>query len=294
MKRVFLFVLTNVAILLTLSIIANLLGIQHYLNQHNLALGPLLVIAAIMGFAGSFISLLLSKQMALWSTGATVITGPQTQAETWLLDTVHKFADQAGIGHPDVAIYDSDEPNAFATGASRNSALVAVSTGLLNNMNESEIKGVLAHEISHIANGDMITMTLMQGTVNTFTIFLARVIGFFVDRVLLKNNNGRGIGYYVTVFVSEIILTLLGSILLMWYSRVREYKADEGSAELANPHNMIDALNRLKQLSVEEEPESLPKSIASFGINGRKGFIALFRTHPDLDERIEHLKKKYL
>lgn len=292
MKRIFLFILTNVAVLLTLSILANILGLNRYLHGTGLNIGTLLIFSAFMGFAGSFISLLMSKRMALWSTGAVLINNPRDEMERWLYQCVERLSVNAGIETPDVAIYESADPNAFATGANRNSALVAVSTGLLQNMTREEVEGVLAHEIAHVANGDMITMTLMQGVVNTFTIFLARVIGFVVDRVLLKNENGTGIAYFVTVMISELVLTLLGSIVVMWFSRVREYRADEGSADLGGPTNMIRALQKLQVITGQHE-SGLPKSMAAMGISGSGGLMGLFKTHPDLSDRIENIKRKY-
>ena len=289
MKRIFLFLLTNIAVVLTLGIIANIFGLNRYLQGTGLNVGVLLVFSAFMGFTGSIISLLVSKKMAVWSTGAHIIVSPQNETEQWLVSRVKGFSDLAGIGMPDVAIYDSPEPNAFATGAFKNHALVAVSTGLLENMTHTEVSGVIAHEITHISNGDMITMTLMQGVVNTFTIFLARVIGFIVDRVILKNENNVGMAYYVIVFVSELVLTLFGSILVMWFSRHREYRADEGGAKLATPSFMIQALERLRTLS-EPENEGLPKTIAAFGISGKDTMLALFSTHPPLEKRIKHLQ----
>lgn len=292
MKRIFLFILTNVAVLLTLSIVANLLGINRYLHGTGLNIGMLLVFSTFMGFAGSIISLLMSKKMAMWSTGAVIINTPRDEIESWLVKRVTQFAEAAGIATPDVAIYESEDPNAFATGANRNAALVAVSTGLLQNMNRDEVEGVLAHEIAHIANGDMVTMTLMQGVVNTFTIFMARVIGYVVDKVLLKNENGTGLAYYATVMISELVLTLLGSIVVMWFSRVREYRADEGSAELGGAAKMVRALQRLQTIT-GQHPSELPKSMAAMGINGGSGLMGLFKTHPDLSDRIANIQRKF-
>ena len=293
MKRIFLFLLTNIAVVLTLAIVAQLIGLNRYLYGSGLNITMLLIFALFMGFTGSLVSLLLSKKMALWSTGAQIIVNPSNQAEQWLLKRVSDYAARAGIDTPDVAIYESDEPNAFATGAFRNQALVAVSTGLLQNMNESEVSGVLAHEVAHISNGDMITMTLIQGVVNTFTIFMARVIGFIVDRIILKNDNNYGLGYYVTVMVSELILTLLGSIVVMWFSRMREYRADEGSAQLSSPQDMIHALQKLQYLTDAHQANALPKSMATMGISGSSSLLGLFKTHPDLNDRILNIKNKF-
>jgi heat shock protein HtpX len=290
MKRIFLFVVTNLAILLVLSFTARILGVDRILTANGLNLGALLVFAALFGFGGSFISLLISKWMAKMSTGARVIQQPASAVEHWLVDTVRRQAQQAGIGMPEVAVYDAPEINAFATGANRNNALVAVSTGLLNSMNRDEAEAVLAHEVSHVANGDMITLALIQGVVNTFVIFIARVIGYFVDRVLLKNENGLGVGYWVTTIVAEIVLAILASIIVMWFSRQREFRADAGGAQLAGRDKMIAALQRLK---ANHEPSTLPQASQAFGISGKTGsdfFRRAFMTHPPLDERIAALQ----
>ena len=289
MKRIFLFVATNLAVLLVLSFTARLLGVDRFLTANGLNLGALLAFAAIIGFGGSIISLLMSKWMAKMSTRARVITHPTSAVEQWLVETVRRQAQQAGIGMPEVAIYDAPEINAFATGANRNNALVAVSTGLLNNMSKDEAEAVLGHEVTHVANGDMITLTLIQGVVNTFVIFLARVVGYFVDRVLLKNEEGVGIGYFVTTIVAEIVLAILASIIVMWFSRHREFRADAGGASLAGRDRMIAALQRLK---LNHEPTTLPEAAKAFGISGkaRGGLAQLFMSHPPLDERIEALR----
>jgi len=289
MKRIFLFVVTNLAVLIVLSITARILGVDRILTANGLDLGALLVFAALFGFGGSIISLLMSKWMAKMATGARVIAQPASAVEQWLVETVRRQAQQAGIGMPEVAIYDAPEINAFATGANRNSALVAVSTGLLNNMSKDEAEAVLGHEVTHIANGDMITLTLIQGVVNTFVIFIARVVGYFVDRVLLKNEEGVGIGYFVTTIVAEIVLAVLASIIVMWFSRQREFRADAGGASLAGRDRMIAALQRLK---LNHEPTTLPEAAKAFGISGktRDGLARLFMSHPPLDERIEALR----
>jgi heat shock protein HtpX len=290
MKRIFLFVVTNLAIVLVLSITARILGVDRILNANGLNLGALLVFAALFGFGGSFLSLLMSKWIAKMSTGARVIEQPANAVEQWLVETVRRQAQKAGIGMPEVAIYDGPEINAFATGANRNNALVAVSSGLLNNMTRDEAEAVLGHEVSHVANGDMITLTLIQGVVNTFVIFISRVIGNFVDRAILKNeSNGPGVAYYVTSIVAEILLGILASIIVMWFSRQREFRADAGGADLAGREKMIAALERLK---ANHEPSTLPQGTQAFGISGKStgGLARLFMTHPPLEERIETLR----
>ncbi len=286
--RIALFIVTNLAVLLLLSFVVRVLGLDVALHQRGLNVEALLAFSAIMGFAGSFISLLLSKFMAKLGTRAQVITTPRTEEEAWLLETVRQQAQRAGIGMPEVAIYPSMDVNAFATGARRNAALVAVSEGLLRGMSRREVEAVLAHEISHVANGDMVTLTLIQGVVNTFVIFLARVIGYFVDTAILKNEKGRGIGYWLTVMVAELLLGLLASIVVMWFSRRREFRADAGAAALVGPEPMIAALRRLQRI---HEPAALPQSIQAFGIRGApKGrFFRLFLSHPPLEERIAAL-----
>ena len=292
MKRVFLFLLTNIAVILVLSIVLQLVGFQGLLDERGVELQyeQLLVFAAIFGFGGSFISLAMSKWMAKRMTGAQVISEPRSQSEMWLVETVRQQADAAGIGMPEVAVFDSPEPNAFATGARKDSALVAVSTGLLRNMNQDEVEAVLAHEVSHVANGDMVTLALIQGVVNTFVIFLARVIGHFVDRVVLKNEEGYGIGYFVAVIVAQIALGILASVVVMWFSRQREYRADAGGARLAGAPKMIAALEALQR----GPQEDLPEQLAAFGISGgvRGGLRALLSSHPSLDDRIARLKSE--
>jgi heat shock protein HtpX len=286
MKRVFLFLLTNIAVLIVLSVVASLLGVNRYLTQNGLNLEALLGFAAVFGMGGAFISLLISKPMAKWTTRAQVITQPRSPAESWLLATVQRQAQVAGIGMPEVAIYDAPEPNAFATGAFKNSALVAVSTGLLANMKQDEVEAVLGHEISHVANGDMITLTLVQGVLNTFVIFLARAIGYVIDKAVFKNERGVGIGYMLTVFVLEILFGVLAAIIVAWFSRQREFRADAGGAHLAGRQKMVSAL---QALSRGYGQSSLPKQINAFGING--GIKSLFATHPPIEQRIAALQQ---
>ncbi len=289
-KRVALFIVTNLAVLVVLSVVLRLLGVDRILDESGTGLNyeALLVFSAAIGFGGSFISLALSKWMAKRSTGAQVITQPRNDAEAWLLSTVTRQAQQAGIDTPEVAIYDSPDMNAFATGARRNSALVAVSTGLLREMSRDEVEAVLAHEISHIANGDMVTLTLVQGVLNTFVIFLSRVVGHVVDRVILKNERGMGIGYFVSVVVAQVVLGILASIIVMWVSRRREFRADSGSANLNGREPMIRALQRL-ETSV---PGQLPQEMQAFGISGGKSsLMKLFMSHPPIPERIEALRQ---
>lgn len=291
LKGIFLFLLTNIAVIAVASISLSLLGVGGYVNQYGLDLGNLLAFAAVFGFAGSFVSLFLSKWMALQMTGAEVIDPqhPRNQAEAWLVQTVHRLADKAGIGHPDVAIYPDPAPNAFATGWNRNNALVAVSTGLLENMTQDEIEAVLAHEVAHIANGDMITMALLQGVVNTFVIFFARIVGYFVDKMIFRNeDDAPGIGFYITSFIFEILFGILASTIVMWYSRKREFRADAGGAYLAGRDKMIAALKRLMTI---HEPAHLPEQLAAFGINESVGerIMGLFASHPPLEKRIEYL-----
>jgi len=291
MKRIILFIATNLAVMLVLSVVLSLLGVGNPARGSSLNLGSLMVFSLVVGFTGSIFSLLISKPMAKWSTGARVIDNPSSSTELWLVNTVRALSERAGIGMPEVAVYDG-EPNAFATGAFKNSALVAVSTGLLESMNRDEVEAVLGHEVAHVANGDMVTLTLIQGVVNTFVVFMARVVGFFVDNVLLKNNNreggGRGIGYFVTVMVCEVIFGLLASIIVAWFSRQREFRADAGAARLlGSPTPMIHALARLGGVA----PGELPQSMQALGISGGKGgFGALFATHPPLEERIAALR----
>jgi heat shock protein HtpX len=288
MKRVFLLIVTNFAILAVLSVTMQLLGIDAALeNETGLNLKGLLIFAAIFGFGGAFISLLISKWMAKMSTGARVIEVPANMTERWLVDTVKRQAERAGIGMPEVAIYDAPDINAFATGWNRNDALVAVSTGLLNNMSQDEAEAVLGHEVSHVANGDMVTLTLVQGVVNTFVLFLSRVVGFFVDRVLLKNERGQGPGFFIATMVAQLVLGVLASMVVAWFSRQREFRADAGGAELAGRQKMIAALERLK---MNHEQTALPAQMSAFGISGGGGLSALFMSHPPLDVRIAALR----
>ena len=286
MKRIVLFVLTNLAIVVVLGIVASLLGVNRYLTANGLNLGALLGFALVMGFGGAFISLLISKPMAKWASGVRVIAQPQNQDEAWIVETVRKFADKAGIGMPEVGVFDG-APNAFATGAFKNNALVAVSTGLLQGMTREEVEAVIGHEVAHIANGDMVTMTLIQGVMNTFVVFLSRVIGYFVDKVVLRNNNdGPGIGYYVTTIVLDIVLGFAAAIVVAWFSRHREFRADAGAAKLMGRRQpMVNALARLGGLV----PGELPKSVQSLGINSTS-IGKLFSTHPPIEERIAALQ----
>jgi len=291
MKRVFLFIATNIAILLVLSVVLRLLGVESILDEQgvNLNMSSLLVFCAVFGMGGSFLSLALSKWMAKKAMGVQVIAQPRDDAESWLFQTISHQAQAAGIGMPEIGIFDSPQPNAFATGARKDAALVAVSTGLLRSMNKSEVEAVLGHEVSHVANGDMITLALIQGVLNTFVLFLSRLVGFWVDRVILKNERGYGLGFFLTTIVAQILFGILASIIVMWFSRQREFRADAGGARLAGRENMIGALERLKAVV---DPQPLPEQMAAFGISGgRKGFGRLFMTHPPLDERIEALKR---
>ena len=289
-KRVALFVATNLAVVLVLSIVLRLLGVDRILDESGAGINyeALLILSVVIGFGGSFISLAMSKWMAKRSTGAHVIDTPANSAESWLLATVERLARDAGIETPEVAVYDSPDMNAFATGARRNSALVAVSTGLLQGMQKDEVEGVLAHEISHVANGDMITLALVQGVVNTFVIFLSRIVGHIIDRVVLRNERGYGIGYFVSVIVAQLVLGVLASIIVMWVSRRREFRADAGSAKLNGKRPMIDALARLDRRA----PAQLPESLEAFGIAGRHGggIKRLFMSHPPIPERIAALE----
>lgn len=287
MKRILLFVLTNIAVIAVLSIVLSVLGVDRFLSSQGLNVGMLLVFSLIVGFTGSIISLLISKPMAKWSTGARVIAHPENATEQWLLDTVRRLSQRAGIAMPEVAVYDG-EPNAFATGAFKNEALVAVSTGLLMNMTRDEVEAVLGHEVAHIANGDMVTMTLIQGVTNTFVVFLSRVVGFVVDRALSRNDEqGGGIGYTVTVIVCQIVFGLLASMIVAWFSRQREFRADAGSAQLlGNRQPMINALYRLGSM----HEASLPQNVATLGINHSGGFFELFSSHPPIEERIAALQ----
>ena len=292
MTRIFLFVGTNLAILFILNISLRILGVDRMLETQSggINMTALLVISAVIGMGGAFISLAMSKWLAKRSTGARVIERPGNRTERWLLDTVAQQARRAGIGMPEVAVYDAPEINAFATGMNRNNALVAVSTGLLANMSADEAEAVLGHEVSHVANGDMVTLTLIQGVVNTFVILLSRVVGHVVDRVVFRNARGYGPGYFITVIVAQVVLSILASMIVMWFSRRREFRADAGGAELAGRGKMIAALRRLRA-GYGEEPR-LPSEMTAFGISGRvgSGFAHLFRSHPPLDDRIAALE----
>ena len=292
MQRILLFLITNIAIMLVLSITLRLLGVDSILadNGSDLDIQALVILSGVIGFGGSFISLLISKWMAKRMTGAVVIKQPTSSIEKWLVETVAKQAAIVGIKMPEVAIFPSPEMNAFATGASKNKALVAVSQGLLDNMAQGEIEAVLGHEMSHIANGDMVPLTLIQGVVNTFVVFLSRIVGHVVDRVILKNERGHGIGYFVTVMISQLVLSILASTIVMYFSRKREYIADTGGADLAGHQNMINALKRLAQ----REPEALPEQLAAFGIDkkSKPGFSQLWASHPPIEDRIAALEER--
>ena len=288
MKRIFLFILTNMAVLLVISITLRLLGVDRWMDETGaIDFSALLVLSAVIGFSGSLISLAMSKWSAKRMVGAQVIDNPVDPTERWLVDTVSRQALSAGIGMPEVAIYDAPDVNAFATGWNRNDALVAVSTGLLRNMSRDEAEAVLAHEISHVANGDMVTLALIQGVVNTFVIFFAKLFGYFVDRVILKNDRGHGIGMIAAEIVAQLVLGILASMIVMWFSRQREFRADAGGANLAGRQKMIAAVERLK---ANHGQATLPKQMAAFGISGGKSFAKLFMTHPPLDERIAALR----
>jgi heat shock protein HtpX len=287
MKRIFLFVVTNLAVLVVLSVVMKLLGLERALDGTGFNTGAMLVMAGVLGFGGAFISLAMSKWIAKRSTGAHVIDVPRDATERWLVDIVQRQAKAAGIGMPEVAIYDAPDVNAFATGMKRDDALVAVSTGLLQRMSREEAEAVLGHEVSHIANGDMVTLTLIQGVVNTFVFFLARVIGYLVDRVILKNERGYGIGYFVTTFAAEMLLGILATMIVLWFSRRREFRADAGGAKLAGREKMIAALQRLQ---AAHEETTLPAQMKTFGIRGGGTMGRLFMSHPPLEERIEALR----
>ena len=294
-KRVILFVITNLAIVFILSIVLNLLGVGQILDQQGVGLDlrSLVIFAAVFGFGGSLISLAISKWTAKRLTGARVITSPSTDAEMWLVQTVRRQADSAGIGMPEVAIYDAPDVNAFATGMRRNSALVAVSTGLLRAMNRDEAEAVLAHEVSHVANGDMITLALIQGVVNTFVIVASRVVGHLVDRVVFKTERGHGPAFIITSMIAQLVFGILASLIVFWFSRQREFRADAGAAALAGREKMIAALEKLRRNVAQPH---LPDQMAAFGISGGvgQGFRRLFMTHPPLEERIEALKRSQL
>jgi len=288
MKRIVLFLATNLAIMLVLSVVVQVFGLDRYLTAQGFNLGGLLAFAAVFGFGGAFISLAISKWMAKRAMGVRVIDQPRTESERWLVETVRRQAQVRGIGMPEVGIFESPEPNAFATGARKDAALVAVSSGLLQRMENKEVEAVLAHEISHVANGDMVTLTLIQGVVNTFVIFLSRIIGNLVDRTVFRSENGRGPAYFISVIVSEIVLGILASMIVLWFSRQREFRADHGGATLVGKDHMIAALERLKSAQ-----EPLPAQLAAFGIAGGRrasGLKQLFMSHPPLEERIAALR----
>jgi heat shock protein HtpX len=288
MKRILLFVLTNLAVMLVLGVVTSVFGLNRYMGADGLQLGSLLGYALVVGFTGAIISLLISKPMAKWSTGAQVINDSPNPTHQWIVSTVRNLADKAGIAMPEVAVFEG-EPNAFATGAFKNSALVAVSTGLLQAMNRDEVEAVIGHEIAHVANGDMVTMTLIQGVMNTFVVFLSRVIGSFVDRVVFRNDRGPGAGYYITTIVLDLVLGVVAAMIVAWFSRHREYRADAGSAQLLGRRQpMINALARLGGL----EPGQLPQAVQAMGISGpRSGLMALFSSHPPIEDRIRALQQ---
>jgi heat shock protein HtpX len=289
MKRILLFVATNLAVMLVLGTVASLLGVNRYLTSNGLNLGSLLGFAAVMGFGGAIISLLMSKPIAKWSTGAQLINDSADPTHQWIVGSVKRLSEKAGIGMPEVAVFEG-EPNAFATGAFKNSAMVAVSTGLLQSMSRDEVEAVIGHEVAHIANGDMVTMTLIQGVMNTFVVFLSRVIGYFIDKVVLRNDrDGPGIGYYVSTFVLDMVLGVLAAVIVAWFSRHREYRADAGSAALLGKKQpMINALARLGGL----QPGELPQSVQAMGISGKpSGFMALLSSHPPIEDRIRALQQ---
>ncbi|MCL2179460.1 MAG: protease HtpX [Proteobacteria bacterium] len=286
MSRIFLLIVTNIAVMLVLSMVCSLLGVQHYLAEEGINFTALLVVSAIFGFGGAFISLAMSKFIAKRSVGARVIQTPRSETEVWLVQTVAKLAQRANIGMPEVAVYEGP-PNAFATGARRNASLVAVSTGLLQSMNRSEVEAVLGHEVAHVANGDMVTLTLIQGVVNTFVFFLARVVGYAVDKAIFKSERRTGPGYYLTVWACQIVFGILASVVVAWFSRRREFRADAGSADyLGQPQPMVEALRRLGGMKTEE----LPETMKAAGIAGGK-LSALFSTHPPIEARIAALQK---
>lgn len=297
LNRVLLLILTNLAVMLVLSVVMKFFGLEtvvaNALGGTGINFTGLLIFSAAFGFGGAFISLLISKWMAKRATGAKVIESPSSETERWLVNTTRQLSERAGIGMPEVAIFDSAAPNAFATGANRNKSLVAVSTGLLRGMSREQVKAVLGHEIGHIANGDMITLSLIQGVLNTFVIFLSRIIGMVVDRVVLRNNSSFGIGYFVTSIIAQILLGILASAVVMWFSRRREFRADVAGAQLAGRNNMINALEALRR---SQGAASMPESMAAFGISpsARSGMARLFASHPPLDERIRALKSASL
>ena len=287
MKRIALFLVTNIAVLIVIAVFVNILGLGQIADANGLNLGALLALSAVIGFAGAIISLLISKPMAKWQTGAHVITEPANDDDHWLLETVQELSTRAGIRMPEVAVYEG-EPNAFATGAFRNSALVAVSSGLLESMNHEEVEAVLAHEVAHVANGDMVTMTLIQGVVNTFVVFLSRIVGYVVDKQINKDGNGQGIGYFVTSMVCQILFGVLASMIVAWFSRYREFRADAGAASyMGQPNSMISALASLGRV----EPGELPKTIQASGISDKPSLMSLFSTHPPIETRIAALQQ---
>jgi heat shock protein HtpX len=293
MLRIGLFLMTNIAVLIVASIAMQLFGVEHYLQDSGLNLKSLLIFCAIFGFSGSLISLFISKWMAKRSTGTKVIDKPSTPDEHWLVETTKELAQKAGIGMPEVGIFPAQESNAFATGWNKNKALIAVSQGLLQRFRKDEARAVIAHEIGHVANGDMVTLSLIQGVVNTFVMFFARIIGYTVDKVIFKNERGRGIGFYITTFVAEMVLALLASIIVMKFSRYREYRADHAGATLADRGAMIGALNRLLQEQKAHVESSMPDSLTAFGISGgfKQRFGKLFSSHPPLEDRIRVLQQ---
>lgn len=290
--RIILFLLTNLAVLAVASVTLSLLGVEHYLTDTGLDLKSLLIFCAVFGFVGSFISLFLSKTMAKMSTGTRIIEQPRTQEEQWLMETVAELADKAGIGMPEVGIFQADQANAFATGWNKNNALVAVSSGLLRRFRPEEAKAVMAHEIGHVANGDMVTLTLIQGVVNTFVMFFARIVGYAVDSFLRRGEGGVGIGFYIATFVAEIVFGVLASIIVAWFSRRREYRADEAGANFGSKAGMIGALQRLKAES--GVPDQLPSQMTAFGISShmKQGLMGMFASHPPLDDRIAALQAR--
>jgi heat shock protein HtpX len=288
MKRIFLFLATNIAVMLVLSVVLSVLGVDRFLAAEGLNIPMLAVFSGIVGFTGAIFSLLISKPMAKWTTGAHVIDTPQTADEQWLVATVRRFAEKAGIGMPEVAIYEG-APNAFATGAFKNSALVAVSTGLLESMSREEVEAVLGHEVAHVANGDMVTLTLIQGVVNTFVVFLSRVVGYVVDKAIFKTERGVGPGYYITSIACQIVFSILAAMIVAWFSRQREFRADAGSAQLmGSPRPMIGALQRLGGI----HPGALPQAFQSSGIAEGSKFLGLFSSHPPIAERIAALESR--
>jgi len=286
MMRILLFIATNLAVLLLINILIHLFGLEPYLYSRGIALGPLFVIGAIVGFTGAIFSLLISKWMAKNTMGVEVIVHPATEQQQWLVTTVERLSLAAGIGKPEVGIFEAEDPNAFATGAFRDSALVAVSTGLLERMNRQQVEAVLGHEVSHIANGDMVTMTLLQGVLNTFVFVLSHVVGRFVDRVILRDEDGRGMGQWIATMVAQIFLGILASMIVMWFSRRREFRADAGGAHLAGRQSMISALQALQAV----QSEGLPEGMQAMGIAGNGGMSRLFMSHPPLEERIAALR----